>query len=713
MKSSLHMGAPGGLLRLLLLRWLLASTRGLWMMRLHVGFLASRIPMPASSAVSAPHPHGVDLLRNRNPDSPLGAFDGKVAAWAQIGAKHYYITTNADYVPAVPSLETPHAVYLRTDMRYGTDDLMLWPQQYTPFYCHLALISKRGSRPELDVMWWTPTRDDFQVGSAVTRGLGRLTQGRFSKFLPPVNELVPRCKALRGKPQGIPLFGQLIQQLLMWLEQLQTLPTTFPKMLFAITSMQRTFLELDALFNYMTVYKERMNDYMVSAPTDRSVRQFVGAFTSNPNVAQQLWAARIPVWLLREYILFDAENILAVVPLTQPSFALADPNAHGEGAPPALYTGNSTFDKIQAIQRAACQTPWYHDPFETGFTRPATPTPAPSTLTVAVPVASPSRAVGPPQPNRQQNRYKPYSPAPAKSSKSSPSIAKHERDKFLPVEVVEMPPSIASFADALPKVDRAVVPYTTDAADKRYILPEPALLVQGTPERRHKFLHHWNLLADGFMYMLTQPRPQLLSAQQWRDILEGLVTERSTPGSRTQRRSSKLEDLIRPALEASNVTTIEGFPVPVQLLPDFSVEQTREIIWQVAETGFRFELCALDRRASGKRRLDEVRVCFAGHMLVRAPLVFSKQGWAAPTLQERHRYVGRTACLMLDWTTKTHHPDIIRRVQERLPWSPEQMQSLKTAVCRYYTQAFWEYFGRAAVLPMRLEHELEKEEGEI
>jgi hypothetical protein len=28
-------------------------------------------------------------------------------------------------------------------------------------------------------------------------------------------------------------------------------------------------------------------------------------------------------------------------------------------------------------------------------------------------------------------------------------------------------------------------------------------------------------------------------------------------------------------------------------------------------------------------------------------------------------------------------------------------------------QAFWEYFGRAAVLPMRLDHELEKEDGEI
>ncbi|KAJ7111275.1 hypothetical protein C8R44DRAFT_883097 [Mycena epipterygia] len=683
---------------------------------------------PSSPSKTHPYPRAVDLLRNRNPRISLGPFDGKVAAWAQIGAQHYFITTNTDYVPAVPSLEIPHAVYLRSDMRYGTDDPALWPQQFTSFYCHLALIAKQGSRPELDVMWWTPTKDDFQVGSAVTRGLGRLLNSRFSRFLPPINELVPRCKALRQTSPAIalPLFGQLIQQLLMWLEQLQTLPTTFPKMLFAVTSLQRTFLELDALYHYMTIYKERMDNYMTPPPTDTAVGQFVGAFTTVPTVAQQFWAARVPVWFLRPYEVFDAENILAIVPLQEPRFGLPDPNAHAEGAPPALYTGNSTLDKIAAIHRTACQTPWYNDPFENGFTRPHSPpppdavTPAASTshrVAPCVPVASGSRAAR--QPNRQQQpRYKPYTAkplakAPAKAPAVPNPIVKSERDKFITLAVVEMPPSIVSMADALAKVDRSVDPYTSDGADKRYVLPEPALLVNSSPDRRRKFLHHWNLLADGFLYMLTQHHPQLLSAQEWRDVLEGLVTQRGVVGSRTQRRSSKLEDRIRPALEASNVTTIEGFPVPSELLPHFSLEQTREIVWRVVETSFRFEFCALDRRASGKNRLDEVWACFAGHMLVGAPLEMSKQGWAARTLEERHRYVRRTAWLMVDWTTKSRRPDIIHHVRDHHKWSPTDMEYLEAAVCRYYTQSFWEYFGHAAVLPMRLEHELEKEDGEI
>ncbi|KAJ7732901.1 hypothetical protein DFH07DRAFT_780746 [Mycena maculata] len=609
----------------------------------------------AQNLLRQPHPHSVDLLRNRSLTIPLGPFDGKVAAVAQLGAQHYFITTNTDYVPAVPSLQLPHAVFLRSDMRDGTDDPTLWPQQWTQRYCHMPVIAEKGTRPDLDVMWWDPSQADFEVGSVVMRGLGRLSHRQFSRFLPPINQLVARCRELRktSPTLAIPLFGDLIQHILMWLEQLQTLPTTYPKMVFAVTSLQR------------------------------------------------LWGAHVPFWFLRPVEVFDAENILAVVALREPSFGLSDPDAHGDGAPPVLYTGNSTLEKIAAIHSAAIQTPWYHDPFTTTNTRSRSPS--------AIPVASGSRPVA--RSNNQQSRYKPY-PANAPSKSPAKAPAKTERDKFSVLAVEEMPPSIVSMADALAQVDRSVVPYTSDGVDKQYVLPEPALFVNTTPDRRRKFLHHWNLLADGFIYMLTQ-HPQLLSAQEWRDVLEGLMTRRGAPGSRTYRRSANLKDRIRPALETSNVSSIEGFPVPTEFLPEFPLEWTREIVWQVAEISFRFELCTLDRRASRKNQLDVVKACFAGHMLVGVLLEMSKCGWASTTLEEHHRYVGRTATLMLDWTTKSPRPNIIRRVAEHLRWSPSEMQALETAVCRYCTQAFWEYFGRAAVVPLRLDHDVEKEDGQL
>ena len=176
----------------------------------------------------------------------------------------------------------------------------------------------------------------------------------------------------------------------------------------------------------------------------------------------------------------------------------------------------------------------------------------------------------------------------------------------------EMPPTIVCMADALAKVDRAVTPY--DSVDKRYVLPEPALFINTTPQRRCKFLHHWNLLSDGFIYALTQGMPQPLSAQEWRDVLEGLLTKHGHPESRAFKhkynRNGDLEDHIRLALQASEISSlssVKDFPVPDSLVPEFSLAQTREIIWRVAETSFRFEFSALDKRASGLDRFDRVR----------------------------------------------------------------------------------------------------------
>ena len=292
--------------------------------------------------------------------------------------------------------------------------------------------------------------------------------------------------------------------------------------------------------------------------------------------------------------------------------------------------------------------------------------------------------------------------------------AKIPRDKFSTLAIPEMPPSIVAWAEALAQVDSGITPFTSNAADRQYVLPEPALLINSTPERRRKFLHHWMLLNDGFLFMLGQGYSEPLSAAEWRDILEGHLEKRGHPNSRTFRRSAGLEHRIRPALEASGVTSIECFPAAPETVPQFSLEKTHEIVWQVAETNFRFEFCALDKRASKKDRADEVRTCFAGRMLVGVPLEMSKRGLAAMELEQRHVYIVRVATLMLDWTTTSPRPSIIGPgVAQQLHWSQAHMQDLERAVCRYYTQAFWEYFGRAAVVPMRLEHDLEEENGQM
>ncbi|KAJ7291878.1 hypothetical protein C8J57DRAFT_1588614 [Mycena rebaudengoi] len=516
----------------------------------------------------------VDLLRNRDPTSGLGSFDGKVAALAELRGENHFIITNIDYVPTLPSL---------------TDDPTLWPQQWMERYCHLPLISRKGLRDGFNVMWWDPLPEDLVVGSTITRKLGRLHHRHIARFMPLVNKLVEDCEEYKQKAKVPPppsLLGELVQYMLLVIEQLQSLPTTFAKMTFSVTSLQRAFLELDALYLYMTEYKPCMENFMAAPTPGASIIASIGAFTTVPVVLQWLWCARIPFWFLRPTHVFDAENILAVVPLTEPTHIV--PDIPWAQAPPVIYSGNSTTEKIDAIHHALTHTRWYFTVSRHFCSLGSNPAMEPNNLRFS------------PYPAKAASKTPSKNTASSANAPRKKAATKTARDKFSTLMTEGMLPYIVAWAEALTHVDRSVTPFSSDPADRQYVLPEPALLVNMTPERRCKFLHHWNLLSDGFLFMLSQPEhTQPLSNQEWRDILEGHLTSRGST-SRTHKWSVGLEDCIRPALDACNLSSLEGFPVPSEPVPVFSVSRTQEIVWEVAETGFRFKFSALDKQASKK-----------------------------------------------------------------------------------------------------------------
>ncbi|KAJ7016299.1 hypothetical protein C8F04DRAFT_1202669 [Mycena alexandri] len=566
----------------------------------------------------------LNLLRNRDFGTSLGPFDGRVAALTKLNGENYFITTNAEYVPATPSLKLPHALFLRADMRYGSDDPVLWPQQFTEEFCHMAAIAKRGARPELEVMWWDPQCADFIVKGSVTRNLGRLHPRTISRLLSAINGLFPRYRDLQPTTSRsvADMIGALIETILNWVEQLQSISTTFSRTVFAVTSLQRAFLELDALYEYTTVYKPRMeNRFAAASPVPHAVAQCVGAFTTNPTVVLHLSAAGLPVWFLRPTFAFDDQKHLEGGPAR-------DPSVHNTPLP--IYSGNSTSSKSppSGTRQSAL--------LGTGIPSKPPPLPPPKQplrqrrrQLLCLPHPPPLLS----EPPTRKLRGFSLGPAPGKSQRGSTSAG---RNKFVHLSVEGMPPpAIIEWADALSQVDQSIKPLTDNAADRSYILPEPALFVNTTPERRRQLLHHWNLVGDGFYYMLGQPEHvQLLSAQQWRDVLEGRMAKRGAEGSRRNKRTGDLEELLRPALDAANVSSIEGFPVPIQ-----NIEAN---VWRVAETSFRFELAALDRRAANTQRLAAVKACFAGGLLLGFPLEMAVLGWAAPTVEQRHPFVANT-----------------------------------------------------------------------
>ncbi|KAJ7437031.1 hypothetical protein FB451DRAFT_1306299 [Mycena latifolia] len=650
-----------------------------------------------------------DYLRNYRPDVSLNAFDGRVAAFAQLRGGGYLITMPCNYVPKLPPIEVKHEIFLRTNFQFGMDDPSLWPQQFTDLFPHLGLIRKR---PEADsklaILWWEPTQQDFWAGSAITRNLGKLAHPKFKLLLKVVNLIIPRYHSYRSSCKEPPPPASMG----LTIERLQSLPSTFDKMAYGVTTVQRLWLELDALLEYCTVYKPRIDKYSTAPTHDMP-------FPTTPRWVQLLFDARIPYWFVRPSHTFESEMIIKIVAFEQPRFYIPEDPAPGYNI---LFSGNNTVEKIRAIYKAGIETHWYHDPFDL-------PNDVPVPNSSAAAEAGPSNAVVRDAGNRNEGhsvggnasgsggrgggQRKPSGPYPKARSKGgkpkSQGPPKVQRDKFAPFQADEMPRYLEPWADALRVVDQKLHCHSFWPSDLHYILPEPALIVSvEDPERRRMFIHHWFLVKDVAEWHVSN-QGCALSNPEWHDLLEGKVEARGFAGSRTAKRSQVVKRLLGPMLRACNLDQLHGFPPDRQTIPVPNVHKTREMVWRVAESNFRFELCSLDRRASRKERLHVIKMCFAGRYLVGMPLANSKQGLAAPTLEERRRYYVRLANIMLDWDTYCPRPPAIVAGLSSVD-TKEKMQDLEGAVARYYTQAFFEYFGRAAMIPMGLDHEIKEDE---
>ncbi|KAK7013682.1 hypothetical protein R3P38DRAFT_3322376 [Favolaschia claudopus] len=668
--------------------------------------------MTATTKGSLAVKNGVDLLRNSVDVEELGPFDGRVGAHIQLGHTPCFITTNADYIPELLPTASDH-LQLRRDMRYGPDDPTVWPQQYSVEFCHLGAIPRPPSA-EADfqiqaIMWWDPHPEDFvstDSGLTVTRGLGKLTHTRSSRFVKPVETLLKECaeyqKGIVSPAKISPIITGLAQSMKLALERLRMLPSTYPRMLIEVTTLQRCYLELWGALRYMSVYKPRMDSLDApSLPAGKGLPdECVGVFTSDPAIAQQFHKARIPYWLIRPLTAFHLENIVSVVKPVQASSAIVLVPAEGFAPVPV---GPKLEDRLRSLHLCTRSTPWYTNPFATvpAVPSPVQPIAGPSQPRIQPSSSSspaPARAPSPPRQHAPSN----HSRSPAKPPKGPP---KEERNKFEVFDSPYMPTVIPSWAISLAQIDRSHPP--TSGADQRnvYVYPEPAILVSAADDgRRRMMLHHYQLIRDALIYRFGDPNISVLTAQQWRDILQGKIQRQGKAGSRAEARTAVIETVLAPAMRACGLEELTGFPVDPQNAPPTEVNRARELVWEAAEYGFRYELLALDERASGIQRPDECRQCFPGQALVGFNITQSKEGFAAADSHERRVYLLRLAKLMLDWKTPDRSPLLTPALQQ--PESTVETRALEDAVTRYYTKSFYDLFGRAAIVPMRIDHEL-------
>ena len=192
---------------------------------------------------------------------------------------------------------------MHSDYRYGPDNHTLWPQPYLIDYPYLGAIPKKPEDPEdpLSVMWWDPTRDDFEpLEAGVLEGLGRLSTLKFKELEKIMHDIQDRITELRKKPStptnAINLLRLLERAMNHASFRLYALRSAFGQMKFGVTEFQRYYLEIRGLLDYLEVYKPRMDGEQAAATT---TAQCIGVFTNIPCIAQYFHAAGLPVWLIQ------------------------------------------------------------------------------------------------------------------------------------------------------------------------------------------------------------------------------------------------------------------------------------------------------------------------------------------------------------------------------------------------------------------------------
>jgi hypothetical protein len=196
---------------------------------------------------------------------------------------------------------------LRADSHYADDDPILWPQPYNTYFSHYAAIPHPGSLPLHDIIWWEPTRDHFvlcQDEGAIIRGLGKLSNTKFFTLRASVDLLLDHVERYRSNtpPNCIPpILDPNVKMIEHGLTRLQSVYTNFRQMEFGIRDVQRIWLEITAMLDYMEIFKPKMDGLLGNRPPAQAA-ETIGAFTNDLRVAQDLFLAGLPYWLIHLYL---------------------------------------------------------------------------------------------------------------------------------------------------------------------------------------------------------------------------------------------------------------------------------------------------------------------------------------------------------------------------------------------------------------------------
>lgn len=295
-----------------------------------------------------------------------------------------------------------------------------------------------------------------------------------------------------------------------------------------------------------------------------------------------------------------------------------------------------------------------------------------------------------------------------------PARASAGRDKFADPDSPLLPPVVPAWADALKAIDQSPQRIKEGVQKKVYALPEPALFVMpSNDQKKISYLMTWIRSRTAWIWHLESQGNTAVSAQTWRDFLGMNFNQAANDQTAAGQRRELMQKLMKSTLNqpglsyslgpGNQVARWHGQQLVHNVMPPLTV--VHEVLWEIYELSFRYELLALDRRLSQDHDQQNIRACFPGS---NGSLTFVTQsvgsnGLAANDWRTRLRYIGALVRVMLNWNVSPF-PPIFQIVESRPELITEQdALELERAAASFYTQHFFDHFGRAPIVPHRLD----------
>jgi hypothetical protein len=509
--------------------------------------------------------------------------------------------------------------------------------------------------------------------------------------------------------------------------RLELVNTNFRQMEFSVRDVQRIWLDITALLDYMEIYKPRMDGRLSSAS---EVANTIGIFTHDLRVAQDYFSAGLPCWLIRPASHFTNQVIHKVVVLERAERTLSF-SAHTFSYP-VLFTGSaSSPQKYHLIYQYAKNFLRAPDPFNSD---PESVSPSVDTLSgqasrrmeaplVASSSTQPFPASSEQMPNthqpkygRQKNQRQHRKCISVRSYHFSPPTGRQQpsgplnRNKFHPIEnnpIVPIP--IACWVSALAAVDTSpsrVDPRYRSPLDRKYLFPEPGIFATANKVCCATYFATWMAIEPVCIYRLYMPWSSVtpLSNQEWRDVLIGDIKSK-TPNAKSAQARENARRLLGSVLEELDIE-INQAP-SLTTMPSLPDKEAQKILWKLTELNFRFELLALDRRAHPSNRDEDARQdlileCFGVSTLLVADVQQANSGLGSGDWRQRLPCLLILRRLMREWEGLKPTPLLLPDHTSFTSYLEADALQLEDAIAKFYTDSFFQFFGRAPVIPARL-----------